>query len=849
MLTTPAAFCFHMLPNPDSLTNFSLSLLEFPAIIDLLRRFLSGPITEPLLAAINPRAEIAPVQQELELAREARESLNSSPRPSLAGVMDPRPVLEKLRIEGVSCAATEIYSTLEVARAACNLRDLFQKTPFARLDALAQSMADLRSLVRELGGKILPDGSIDSSASPELARIRRSIERTRQELEIALERLLHKLAGDQVLQEEIITLRNGRFVLPVRTERKRAVEGVVHGASSSGASVYIEPLETLELNNELVELEDREAAEVRRILAAFSDRLRTNQRELLGVADVLGQLDLAFAKAEFARQYRGCFPEFSERGQLLLWEARHPLLEKTLAAEGAQGVPLSFELRLPQSLMIISGPNTGGKTVALKTIGTAALMAQAGLPVLAKGARLPLFTRVLADIGDQQSIEQSLSTFSAHILNIERMVELAGENDLVLLDEIGSSTDPQEGGALAVAILEHFRRRKSMTFATTHHSRLKAYAAQTAEAVNAAMDFDEATLRPTYKVVIGLPGKSSGLDIAMRLGLDGAIIDEARSLLDPADAEAASLVTSLHFQKQLLEAETERARARAQAADLEAARLRQQIAAEHQAKLKELDKRLEQVLHDYDKKWTVALEEIRRLGQREGQSARAIGKNARRGEKLGREAREEWNAQVLEARETPPASEEHIIAGQPAVGDRVRLRDFPAPGTVLAVLDNNQVEVEVGRVHMRVPKTAVQVIAQKLPDRELNKREALHHVWDRFELTDPQPAGTKRAPSAAPPPQAQVERASEEQQSGGEPAAEINVIGETAEEARERVDKFLDGAFLSGRFKVRVVHGLGKGVLKKSLHEMFAAHPHVEKYYSALQHEGGQGATIVELRR
>jgi DNA mismatch repair protein MutS2 len=805
---------------PETADNFSLGVLEFPAVIDILRRFLSGPISEPLLTAIRPRADISAIQRELDLAREARDSLNLSARPSLAALGDPRPVLEKIRIEGVPCSAVEIYSMVEVARAACSWRGLFQKTPFARLDALAQGIAALGGLVRELDGKILPDGSVDSSASPELGRIRRSIERTREELQAALEKLLRRLADDEVLQEEIITLRNGRFVLPVRTEKKRAVEGIVHGASSSGASVYIEPLETLPLNNELVELEDREAAEIRRILAAFTDRLRASRQELLNATEILSELDLAFAKAEFARRSGGCFPEFPEGRELILREARHPLLDEALAAEGAQAVPVSFGLEPPQTLMIISGPNTGGKTVALKTIGIAALMAQAGLPVPAREARLPVFTRVLADIGDQQSIEQSLSTFSAHIRNIERMVKTADEGDLVLLDEIGGSTDPQEGAALAVAILEHFRKRKSTTFVTTHHSRLKAYAAQTAEAVNAAMDFDEDTLRPTYKVVIGLPGKSSGLDIAMRLGLDRGIIEQARSLLNPADAEAASLVASLHAQKQLLEAETEHAQARARAVETEGAQLRQKLAEERQAKLKELDRRLEQVLHDYDKKWKLAIEEIRSQAQGKAESLRAIGKNVRKGEKLQRDAREEWNAQVLEARETPSNPEELTIAGEPAAGDRVLVKDFLAPGTVLRVLDNDQVEVELGRIHMRAPKAAVQVLARKTAESERVERPALR-----------QEAISGEAPS------------------GGESPAEINIIGETAEEARERVDKFLDSAFLKGRFKVRVVHGSGKGILRKTLHEMFASHPHVEKFYSAAQHEGGQGATIVELRR
>jgi DNA mismatch repair protein MutS2 len=824
----------------DIRDEFSQEALEFRAIIDLFRRFISGPIAEPQLAAIEPHTAVPMMRYEIGLAREACESLRVSPRPSLAALIDPRPILERVRIEGLSCSATEIYSILELARAGLNWRGLFQKTSFIRLNELAETIPDLAELVRQLNGKVLPDGSVDSSASPELARIRRSMERARQDLDTALERLLRKFANEDILQEQIITLRNGRFVLPVRTERKRAVEGVVHGASSSGASVYIEPLETLPLNNELVELQDHEASEILTILAVFTGLLRARREDLLKTAAILSQVDLAFAKAEFARQYDGCFPEFLEVPEIILREARHPLLEKTLMPQGDHAVPLTFELHSPQTMMIISGPNTGGKTVALKTIGTASLMAQAGLPVLAQEARLPVFTRVLADIGDQQSIEQSLSTFSAHIRNIERMVDAAGEQDMVLLDEIGGSTDPQEGAALAVAILEHFRKRKCMTFVTTHHSRLKAYGAQTADAMNAAMDFDEVTLRPTYKVVMGLPGKSSGLDIAMRLGLNRSIVESARALLNPADTEVASLIASLHAQRDFLQTETERARERSRALEAEAAQLRQEMAAERQARLKDLDKRLEQVISAYDKRWKLAIEEIRTQARGQAPSLRAIGKNLRWGEKLEREAREEWNAQVLEARESPSNAEENLVASHPEVGDRVRLKDFSVPGTVLAVLDNDELEVEVGRLHMRTPRTAVQVLTRRTTQNPMTGKQALSTDRDQFAVAEQRSAGVSPSGSVSP-----KEATPDITQSRGE----INVIGETAEAAQAQVDKFLDSAFLSGCFKVRVVHGYGKGILRKTLHEMFTWHPHVEKFYPASPREGGDGATIVELRR
>jgi DNA mismatch repair protein MutS2 len=785
--------------------SFSLKVLEFSAVVELLRGFLSGPISEPLLDSVEPHTEIELIQRDLERAREAREFLREGPRPSLGALRDPRPLLDRLRIEGVSLLALEILALLEVARAALELRRLFAKDAAPHLGELARGLPDLRDLVGELNGKIHPDGSVDSSASPTLARIRRSIERLRQEVQANLERLLRRLAKDGVLQDAVVTLRNDRFVIPVRVEEKRRVSGVVHGASSSGATVYVEPLETVPLNNELVELQDREFTEIQRILGEFSRKLQARREELMSATGILSELDLAFAKAEFSRQYDCCTPEFSKERALSLGGVRHPLLVKALRGQGRKPVPLDIELKAPKTLMVISGPNTGGKTVALKTLGTAVLMAQAGMPVAASEARLPLFGRVLADIGDQQSIEANLSTFSAHVTNIQSMAEVAERNDLVLLDEIGASTEPNEGAALAVAILEHFRCREAMTFVTTHHSRLKAYAAETAEVMNAAMEFDEATLQPTYRLLSGLPGKSSALDIAARLGLEPSIIQNARALLHPADAEAAALLARLHQQRAEFERQLDALERQRKELEVRREKLEREFQQERRARLRELDARLEETLRQYAKKWEEDLAELRAVAV----APKVASKGERKAVALQRAAREEWNAQVLEALETPAAPVASGAEPPLAVGCQVHVNGLSTPGTVTALLGDDQVEVEVGRLRMRVRKDAVRVLAQ--------------------------------APASAPSPRTTVERSQEVPE-------EFNVIGSSAEEARERVDKFLDQAYLSGRFRLRIVHGHGKGILRKTLHEMFASHPHVEKFYPAPPHEGGAGATIVELK-
>jgi DNA mismatch repair protein MutS2 len=788
---------------------FSRQVLEFPAVLELLRSYLSGPISEPVLDSVEPQVRLDLIRAELEQAKEAREYLRTSSRPNLRNLRDPRPLLERLRVEGASLEALEIFALTGLARAALEIYRLFAKCEFPRLEEFARRLTDFRSLVTALDGKIHPDGSVDSSASPELARVRRAIEHLRVEVQATFERLLRRFTQDGVLQDSVVTLRNDRFVIPVRVEEKRRVQGVIHGASSSGATVFLEPLETLSLNNELIELQDGEYAEIQRILGEFSQQLRERREDLVHAAAILSELDVAFAKADFARQYDCCVPEFSADRALVLKEARHPLLEKTLRAQGRSPVPLSIELKAPKIMMIVSGPNTGGKTVVLKTLGIAVLMAQAGIPVPAVEFKLPLFQRVLADIGDQQSIEANLSTFSAHVTNIQRMAEVAGGKDMVLLDELGTSTEPNEGAALAVAILEHFRERGAMTLVTTHHSRLKAYAAETAEALNAAMEFDEVTLQPTYRLSSGLPGKSSALDIAQRLGLEPRIVDKARTLLHPADAEAAALIAGLHRQRAELDRQIALLAQQGKEQEGRHIELEHEFEQERRAKLKDLDARLEQTLRDNEKRWESIIDQLQ--AQLQAAKASKAGKGLeRKMASVKRDVREEWNTQVLEAIGSPATVPREATAPRfIAVGDHVQVANLSTPATVIGLPDADQVEVAVGHLHMRLPRSEI--------------RRTVHSG-----ANPPKPAVVVRGPE--------------------EIATEINVIGDSAEMARERVDKFLDEAYVAGRFRLRVIHGHGKGILRKSLHEMLASHPHVEKFALAPPHEGGAGATIVELK-
>jgi DNA mismatch repair protein MutS2 len=802
------------LDSPSAMNDrYSCRVLEFEAVKDLLRQFVSGPISYKSVAVLFPRDDLDAIRTSLERLREARDYLRESSRPSLGGLEDPAPILDRLRIEGVSCTACEILAVLGLMRKAQELGRSFDRNAFPQLASLAGVLPDFRTELSQLDGKIHPDGTLDSSASPELGRIRRSIDRLRQEIQKTLENLMRRLSRDKVLQDAVVLLRNDRLVIPIRAEEKRHVPGVIHGASSSGATVFLEPMVTVPLNNELVELEDREYAEIQRILGEYTETLRVRLAELLSAASILSELDVVFAKASFAAAYDCCIPQLGVGRGIVLTEVRHPLLEKSLRNTGRKSVPLRVTLQEPKSLMVISGPNAGGKTLALKTIGTAVLMAQAGLPVAASEAQLPLFHRVLADIGDQQSIQANLSTFSAHITSIRHMVEVVGPDDLVLLDELGSSTEPGEGAALAIAILERFRKSRALTFVTTHHGRLKTYGSETPEAENAAMEFDEDTLEPTYRLLVGLPGKSSAVDIAARLGLPEDILDKARDLIGSEEAEASALLRSLHDQRAIYEAQVANLLAEERKLQDRAAELEIRAEQERRAKLKELDARLEDTLRATEKHWDDVLAELRARVEK-SRLPKGVGHKV---VALKQEAREEWNAQVLNVM-AEPVPERMVTPDTPvAVGDQVRVPNLSALGTVMELFDDKHIQVQVGNLRLRIASDEAQIIAHK----------------STFPGQSPAPRGRLGM---------RVEGASDDVPD------EINVIGATAEEALERVDEFLDRAYTAGRTRLRVIHGFGKGILRKNLHEMFASHPHVEKFYLASQGEGGGGATIVELR-
>ena len=762
------------------------------------------------------------IENQHQLTVEIREFRRVGGRFEFSGLLDISKTVEEARIQGAVLETTEIRDVVLVVDRAAEWREIALNPPAAMkmewtaVAALSSGVVDFTEFLRSFRNKIQPDGTLEDRASPELARIRREIERQRRTIQESLRGYLRRLAEGGAVQDELITIRGERFVIPIKIEQKRRVQGVVHGASSSGQTVFVEPLETIEQNNELVRLFDEEQAEIHRILLEMTRRIGESSELILKAVGVLGELELQFAKARFAEDY-SCVPaRLSENSRLILINACHPLLERNLKGKGGRVVPISIELEGERLELVITGPNTGGKTVALKTVGLLALMAQSGIPVPADRAELPVFDAVLADIGDYQSIEQNLSTFSAHVTNIDFISRTATAHSLVLLDELGSATDPEEGAALAVAIAEHFRRIGCITVISTHHTSLKVFGANTPGVVNSSVGFDEATLQPTYELRIGVPGASAGINIAQRLGLNSSIIEAARAKLGTQARDVGQFLDTLHAD--LREAAAERLRLKAREQDLE--RERASLAAEgrkeQQAKIKEMEKKLETLLRDFEYQ---AREMVSAVQDRA--ASQKLSKDAeRRTAKLRREFGEQFDSTVVAhttgADKGDPEAQPQLVK-HVSEGDTVKLKSVGRAAVVSRRVDENHFEVEIGAMKMKIARDDIAEVLSRSAD-------------------SPVKAARARGISV-----------SLEKENASVPS-EINVIGRTVDDATREVEKFVDRAFLAGLPRVRVVHGSGMGILRKALRQYLQKHPHVESVTEPPQNEGGGGATVVELR-
>jgi DNA mismatch repair protein MutS2 len=807
------------------MSQWSTALLEFDALKRLIERYTPSPLGQAEARKIEPSTDRTGLERRHAEVAEAMEYLRAAANPQPASrtaivrprfndMPDPAESVQKLRIEGAGLEAQEVLKLIELLDRSSDMRAILLATRerFPLLGAKADQLGDFRGVVRELAGKLLPDGSLADHASLALARLRRDIEKQKRQIHASLERFLRAHHADGVLREDFVTIRNERFVVPIVAGQQRKIDGVIHGSSGSGHTMFVEPLDTIQLNNELVRLDEEEMREVHRILREMTERLRAHAAPIARTVVMLGELELLFGVARFGVDFRCVAPRFSppDARRLSLGAARHPLLEDVLRRRRTEVVPVSLSLDESRRTLLISGPNTGGKTVTLKTVGLLALMAQSGLPAPCEEAEFPLFDEVLADIGDNQSIQESLSTFSAHITRVREMVEAAGGASLVLLDELGRATDPEEGGALGVAILERFAQRCAFTLASTHLVALKVYGANTEGVVNGGMGFDETSLQPTYILRLGAPGKSAGLDIARRLGMPEELLDRARRAMKSSDRDIAAFLAQLHErigQTQALERELDQARA--VLAERERA-VAKEWAAKETAKLKELDRRAELLFEQFEAQAREVIEAIHSGGDQRKAADRA----QRRVSQAKRELREQMEVNTISTLDEARHGDLETVASRVVEGARVRLKGVREPARVRRLLGKGVIEVEAGFLKLQVP---LDDVLEVLPD----------------------------APASSKLPQNVSFHASSDL---GVLSREINVIGKRAEEAVELVDKFLDSAVMGSVSQVRIVHGHGMGVLKRAIAELLTAHPHVEKFHEAPRNEGGAGATIVELK-
>jgi DNA mismatch repair protein MutS2 len=789
-----------------------LDKLEFPKVLEKLSQHTTLSLGKAKALALQPSSNVNQIERSLQVTSEARELVKTRGDISLRGAHDVRAAVGGA-VRGIMLSPEElleIRDTLSVAEKA--RRQLALAAPeFPNLGATAREMRTAPGLVREISRCLDDRGMVRDSASPSLSVARSRLEQAHDVLRQKLQRIIRSPRAAPYLQEAVVTQRDGRYVVPVKADFKGHVKGVVHDLSASGATVFVEPLSVVQLNNSWLECRIREKKEVDKVLALLSEQAADRASDIETTMDVLGDVDLAFAKARYANAIEAASPEISQRPgsgptgadvrrnsgpRMRLLAARHPLIESQRV------VPIDLTLEDGIHVLVITGPNTGGKTVTLKTAGLLAMMAQAGMHIpAAPGSLLKPFSAVFADIGDEQSIEQSLSTFSSHLTNIISFLEKSDEHSLVLLDELGAGTDPAEGAALAHALVEYFRSRGATTLVATHFPELKAYAQVADGVTNASVEFDSDTLSPTYELTIGLPGRSNAFAIAERLGLPVAVLHQARRLVTAADRHADGMLADLHR----LRIQQAQARDAAFGSRAEAERLAREL----QTRFDSIEDERARILSEARKRAldeVVGLEkEVRRLKQRvllASASADEVSEVLEEVTELRSQLSDDIGAEGVVI--APPLPE-----GAAKVGDRVWVVPLSAEGEVLAIAGDNA-EVQVGPARTRVPLQSLQ-LRGSAGDR-LN--DAVISV-----MSPPTPS----------------------------PGLSIDLRGYTVDEAVRELDRYLDRAMRAGLPSVRIIHGKGTGALKRAIRDFLVSYPLVSEFLAGGESEGGEGVTIAEL--
>jgi DNA mismatch repair protein MutS2 len=831
----------------------AFNILEYDELRALIRRGAQTPMGQARVDALKPFENVSELEKALAAVSECVDLRKRGGTWTFSELGDPAEKLALLRVEGTILeppAMLEIKSLSDHAMSA-RASILAERQASPMLWSLVERLpVELSRLSARIANKILPSGELDDRASPELARIRHDITGLRSRITRTLESLMRK--SGEAIQDELVTIRNDRFVIPVKSDHRARVNGVAHGYSSSGATAFIEPLETIDANNDLQALHEAEAREIYKILFGLTQEVREQLPALELAADAVAELDFINAKAVFHQKFNCVIPEIVSE-VLELTEARHPLLEENLRASGGSVVPVSFSLDEGKNTMVISGANAGGKTVVLKTAGLLSLMALSGVPVPAREAKIPFYASVLADIGDHQSLAANLSTFTSHVANISRMIEICKAPALVLLDEVGTGTDPEEGSALGVAVVDHFRKSCSaQVMATTHYSGLKMYAANETGVLNASVEFDEKTLQPTYRLIVGVAGSSSGLEIARRFGIPGSVTTVALELVKDSSRQASEYLRRI-------KREAEEAESLRLALEEERAAVAEKFAgldkqAERQERERQVlfQKSLDTIIRDFEKRsrelvatiqdrserLKVDREAQRRVSElkREAQRATYAGgkresMSAASASTSGRGVRVMRDGLVVkkekEVEEGRSVEEEYTPAEvrEIAVGDTVKLRSFGSIGVVDS-LKGDEAEVRVKSLRFREKLENLELVELlETPQSKLAKKEKF--------------AGLRASRGT------EVQLKTVE----GNGRSEINVIGQTTDEAVDAVDKFLDEASLASLSKVRIVHGHGTGALRRAIAELLKDHPHVARFIAAPQDQGGSGATVVELKQ
>ncbi len=795
--------------------------LELDKVLAMLAR--EATLADGARAAmeIQPSSHLEEVRQRLAETDAAARLMARFGAPSFGQATSVVDALRRAQA-GASLSTRELLSiaeTLRVIRSVAQWRKE-QEGMETCLDERFSLLTPNKHLEQLINSAILSEEEIADDASPTLWDIRRKIRAASARVREQLDRLIHSSTYQKVLQEPIVTIRDGRFVVPVKSEHRSEIPGLIHGTSASGATVFVEPMAVVEANNEIRLLQSREAEEIERILADLSQEAGKFADSIIDSYGILVELNLIFAKAHLAYKLKGSLPTVTDSGYLKLNKARHPLIDQDKV------VPVDIELGKDYDTLVITGPNTGGKTVALKTIGLLTLMTMCGLlPPVADGSVVSVFDDILADIGDEQSIEQSLSTFSAHMTNIIYILQKAGPRSLVLLDELGAGTDPVEGAALAIAILEQLRAQGAKIAATTHYAELKAYAIQTRGVENGSCEFDVATLRPTYRLLVGIPGRSNAFAICQRLGMDEELIQRARQRVSGEDQQLEEVVLQLDTRRQQLERELEQAQAARAKAQQAQAQAQAELAKLEKQRSRELDKAraearriVEQARHEAEQ-MLEQLDTLRKQYSEAELAARASqAKSSIRAQLRNLE-------QAIDPVEQKAQQKPYTLPRPLKAGDTVLLIDIDKKGTVLTPPEKDdpdqQVEVQVGIIKTRVPLSNLRLIEEKAS----------------YQLTGQSPKG---APSSA-------SKLRSEARATRSAATEIDLRGMMTEEGVMEADRFIDNAVLMGLERITIIHGKGTGALRSAIHSMLRRHPAVKSFRLGVYGEGETGVTIVEL--